>query len=100
MSNTLLEHLINVCHRNRLAPTVINMMDILADMDDESIMEVINSKDTLDITIKYGIVDVDVNTMPPGLMVKIKDYDVQPEVRNTEEDVDGPFFIHEFQRSK
>lgn len=100
MSNTLIEHLRNVCHRNRLAPNPITMLDFLSEMDDESIIEIINGKITLDITIKYGLIDVDINTMPPGLVVKIKDYDVQPEPGTVEEDEDGPFFIHEFQRSK
>ena len=100
MSNILIEHLRNVCHRNRIAPTQINMLDVLHDMNEESIIEIINGKEVLDITIKYGIVDIDTDKMPPGLTVKIKDYDVQPEIGSTEEDNEGPYFIHEFQRSK
>lgn len=101
MSNALIEHLREVCKRNRIDPEPAALMTFLEEMDEESIIEILNSKDTLNITLKYGLIDVDVDTMPPGLTVKVKDYDVQPEEGTTiEKDENGIFFLHEFHRSK
>lgn len=99
--NLLIEHLRNVCKRSRIDPEPAALVMFLEEMDDESIVEILNSKDTLDITLKYGLIDVDIDSMPPGLTVKVKDYDVQPEEGTIlEKDAMGEFFIHEFHRSK
>jgi hypothetical protein len=99
--NILVEHLRKVCKRNRMEISPETLITFLEEMDEESIIEILNSKDTLDITVRYGLIDVNVESMPPGLKVLVKDYDIQPEPgSDVHKDELGVYFLHEFHRSK
>ena len=98
--NALIEHLRDVCKRNRIEPEPTALITFLEEMDEEAIIEILNSKDTVEISLKYGLVDVDIESMPPGLTIHIKDYDIQPEQgADIKKDENGEYFLHEFHRS-
>jgi hypothetical protein len=60
--NTLIEHLKEVCRRNGVKIDYANIVSFLESMDDESIIEILNSQDTVEATLKYGLIDINTDT--------------------------------------
>ena len=97
--NKLLDHLREVCKRNRMEPSPEAITTILEELDDIAVIEIINEKNTVDMTLKYGFLEVESLDIPPGLTLKVKDYDIQPdEGTSVQSDALGPFIVYEFRR--
>ena len=97
--NTLVEHLIDVCKRNRTKTDPANITYFLEELDDKTIIELLHSKKEVVFNLKSGLIDVDEESIPAGLTIKVKDYDIQGlNLSEIQQDEYGPYYLHIFKR--